>query len=182
MSPEATRTREWVEDFVVRLNLCPFAGAPLRTGTLSFATCQHDTAEQIFYWSGTQVQRFLEAEPSRERTTLLVLPQGPSDFEDFLDLVEDLEELLVQAGASELVQLAHFHPHYVFGDGQGPDDPANATNRSPYPTVQLLRVADVAGAVGAYGDTGQIPVRNATLLRGLAHEGAADDAGIGDQD
>ena len=182
MSSEAVRTREWVVDFVVRLNLCPFAAAPLRTGTLTFATCPHTQAEATFYWAGTQVQRFLEAAPSRERTALLVLPQGLADFEDFLDLVDNLEALIEQAGAGELVQLAHFHPQYVFGDGEGDRDPANATNRSPYPTVQLLRVADVAGAVGAYGDTGQIPVRNAALLRGLANEGAADEAGVGDQD
>ena len=45
------------------------------------------------------------------------------------------------------------------------DDPANHTNRSPYPMLHLLREQSVARAVAAHPDPEAIPMRNAARLR-----------------
>jgi len=37
-----------------------------------------------------------------------------------------------------VIQVASFHPQYRFA-GSAPDDVSNATNRSPYPTLHLIR-------------------------------------------
>ena len=165
MSTPTERTLRWVEDFVVRLNLCPFAGYPLRQQRVVCQECPAQQAETAFYWAGSQVQWLLDQPAELVETSLLLFTDRLfGDFLDFLDFVEEVEALLVESGGDALIQLAHFHPAYRFADVPA-DDPANATNRSPYPTIQLLRVASVAKAVAAHPATEGIPVRNAALLR-----------------
>ncbi|WP_157974284.1 DUF1415 family protein [Lewinella sp. IMCC34183] len=163
MSPEAA-TEAWVTDFVVALGLCPFAARPLRAGQVAFLACGEPNPEDAFYWAGAQVQGLLATPATRVDTALLIFPAGLDDFTDFLGFVEAIEDFLADSGADAAVQLAHFHPRYTFADAP-PDDPANATNRAPYPTVQLLRVDSVARAVEHYPDPKGIPVRSAALLR-----------------
>ncbi|CAL1134078.1 unnamed protein product [Cladocopium goreaui] len=78
---------------------------------------------------------------------------------------------LASSGFAELLQIVLFHPaavHSVYAEG--PPDPADFTIRAPFPTVHLLREADVMKAVTSYPDTAQIPARNKAKLRsrGLA--------------
>lgn len=167
MRPQARQTLDWVSEHVVGLGLCPFAAKPLRDGLIEVEICAHSIHEDIFYWAGAQVQYLLQKSEERVETTLLVIPDALSDFEDFLGMVGALEALLGDSGADEWVQLAHFHPDYVFA-GVAADDPANATNRSPYPTIQLLRATSVARAVATHPDVEGIPARNMALLRGRA--------------
>ncbi|WP_168797461.1 DUF1415 family protein [Neolewinella litorea] len=163
MSPEQD-TRRWVQDFVVGLGLCPFAAPVLAEGRAMFLTCPEDSVELAFYWAGAQVQELLSQPPSEVDTSLLIFPEVLADFGDFLDFIAEIEDLLQASGADEWVQLAHFHPRYCFG-GVPEEDPANATNRSPYPTVQLLRVESVAKAIARFPGAKSIPDRNMALLR-----------------
>ena len=66
--------------------------------------------------------------------------------------------------------MASFHPDYVFA-GEAPDDPANCTNRSPYPMLHLLREASVERAVAAFPDPDAIVDRNIATMRQLGIEG-----------
>ena len=160
-----TATERWVAQFVIGLGLCPFAALPFRQDRVLTLACPATTTEAAFYWAGTQVQRLLETPPTVVETSLLVFTHSAlADFAAFLDFVTELEQLLEDSGAAAALQLAHFHPDYQFADA-APDDPANATNRSPYPTVQLLRVASVTAAVAAHAHPEEIPRRNAALLR-----------------
>jgi hypothetical protein len=68
------------------------------------------------------------------------------------------------------LQIASFHPAYEFA-GSAPDDIANFTNRSPYPTLHLLREASIDRAVAAFPDAATIYERNIETLRRLGHEG-----------
>ena len=52
-----------------------------------------------------------------------------------------------------------------------PDDIENFTNRSPYPTLHLLREASVARAVAAHPDTEKIYEDNIAALRRLGRQG-----------
>jgi len=107
--------------------------------------------------------RQLDADPAIA-TTLLIAPAGMSDFGDYLDWLELAERLLEDLGYRGIYQLASFHPDYVF-DGVEDDDPANATNRSPYPMLHLLREAELERALASHPDPEAIPERNVTLLR-----------------
>lgn len=153
----------WVRDFVLHYALCPFAFRPYEEGRVNALACQSQDAEEAFFWALTQVQGFV-VEQNEIATTLLVFPETLTEFEDFLDFVYAFEEALAETGADSLVQLAHFHPNYVFA-GVPPDDPGNRTNRAPYPVVQLLRVDAMAAAIAAYPDVENIPERNIARMR-----------------
>ncbi len=155
---------------MVRLGLCPFAARPLREGRVRYEQCPAETAEEAFYWSMGRIQNLVGEPRESVETELIVFPETLNYFPDFLDFVEEIEEVLASSGAESLVQLAHFHPDYCFA-GLEPEDPANTTNRSPHPVLQLLRVEGVAEAVAGYPDVDAIPERNISLLRRLAAEG-----------
>jgi len=69
-----------------------------------------------------------------------------------------------------IVQVASFHPDYVFADTE-PDDITNCTNRSPFPTLHLLREASIDRAVAAFPDAAAIYERNLQTLRDLGIDG-----------
>ena len=165
MTAPEQATVAWVRRFVIGLGMCPFAALPFHQGTVFTVECPEATTEAAFYWAGAQVRGLLATPPTAVETVLLVFSGNDLlSFDAFLDFVAELEYLLEASGTSEEVQLAHFHPTYRFA-GVPADDPGNATNRSPYPTVQLLRVKSVTAAVAAHGRPEKIPQRNVALLR-----------------
>ena len=60
--------------------------------------------------------------------------------------------------------MASFHPDYCF-EGEAEDDPANLTNRSPFPMFHLIREESLEKALQSYPDPQVIPERNIALLR-----------------
>ena len=165
MNAAAQAVRDWVADFVIRLGLCPFAARPFQRGLVEFPVCPEADPEQAFNWAMTRLQDFIGSPRPGEATWLLIFPEALPDFAAFLDFVAAAEDLCTASGADALVQFAHFHPRYRFAAVPA-GDPANATNRSPYPVLQLLLVEGVAEAVRSYPDVEAIPARNVALLRG----------------
>ena len=70
------------------------------------------------------------------------------------------------------MQLASFHPQYRFA-GTAADDVTNATNRSPYPTLHLLREESIDRAVAAFPEAETIYERNIRTLQALGPQGWA---------
>jgi hypothetical protein len=70
------------------------------------------------------------------------------------------------------VQLASFHPQFVFADTVT-DDIANCSNRSPYPTLHLLREDSIDRAVAAVPEAQAIFGANVEKLRQLGAAGWA---------
>ena len=62
------------------------------------------------------------------------------------------------------------HPQFQF-DGTDVDDVTNATNRSPYPTLHLLREDSVDRAVAAFPEAEAIYEKNIRTLEELGAEG-----------
>jgi hypothetical protein len=93
-----------------------------------------------------------------------------ADFLDYNDFLDDADALVEQLGLDGELQVASFHPQYQFA-GSAPDDIANATNRSPWPTLHLLREDSVARAVAAFPDPDAIVERNVETLEKLGREG-----------
>ena len=71
-----------------------------------------------------------------------------------------------------MLQVASFHPRYQFA-GTAPDDLGNATNRSPYPTLHLLREASIERALAAFPDPEAIFEANIATLERLGADGWA---------
>lgn len=155
-------TRRWVETFVVAHEVCPFAGRERERDSIRYVEVEAADLEAALLALIEECRR-LDRDPTIE-TTLLVLTDGLEDFEDYLDALSIAEALLADQGYEGIYQLASFHPDYCFEDAE-PDDPANFTNRSPWPMLHLLREAGLERALAHYADPEGIPARNIARMR-----------------
>lgn len=169
--PYIAATRTWLIRAVLGLNLCPFAAAPYRAGLVHIVGSGAQTAEDLLEALGAQMLALARL-PSEEReTTLLVHPLVMRDFVEFNDFLDIADGLLAELDLEGTLQVASFHPDYQFADASF-EDVANSTNRSPYPTLHLLREASVTRAVDST-DTTALYERNIRTLRELGAAGWA---------
>ncbi|MCG7601059.1 DUF1415 domain-containing protein [Halomonas sp. McH1-25] len=161
------QSRDWVERFVVELDVCPFARRELERDSIRYVPVDATDVEHLLLILFEEC-RHLDASPGTE-TTLLVLIAGAEDFEHYLDCLDLGEALLEQQGYEGVYQLASFHPDYVF-DGAEADDPANYTNRAPWPMLHLLREASIERALAHFPRPERIPERNVAVMRKLGIE------------
>ena len=164
-----SETRDWVERIVIGLKLCPFAPAPAIKGLIRYAMSDAETKEALLEDLATELQHLAAAPPEGLETTLLIHPRVLQDFYDFNDFLEVADELLRVLELEGEIQIASFHPDYHFA-GTESDDIGNETNRSPYPTLHLLREESITRAVDSFGDTSSIPTTNLTTLQQLGRE------------
>ncbi len=159
-------TRRWVEEVVVGLHLCPFAATPMQLGQIRFEVCVASEADSIYRALLSEMETLLSLPQAEAETSLFIVPHGLRAFDDYLDLLYSADEAIPALGLDGVLQLASFHPDYLF-EGADLDDPANYTNRSPYPMFHLIREASLAKALEGYPDSEQIPQRNIDKLREL---------------
>lgn len=165
-----TATRQWLEKAVIGLNLCPFAKPVYARNQIRYAISQAETPEALLADLIDELQTLAAAEPEEIETTLLIHPGVLNDFLDYNDFLGVAEDAVADLGLEGVLQVASFHPEYQFA-GTEPDDVTNYTNRSPYPTLHLLREASVEKAVAAVPDASEIYERNMETLRRLGVEG-----------
>ena len=163
-------TRRWLERAVVGLNLCPFAKAVLVKDQVHFAATEAQDPAAILQDFALELEALVARDAGERDTTLLVIPRGMEDFLGFLDLVARAERLVRKRRLDEVVQVAHFHPRFVFA-GMEEEDITNYTNRAPHPTLHLLREASLDRAVAAFPDAAAIYEANMALLRRLGRAG-----------
>ncbi len=165
-------TRRWLERAVIGLELCPFAKGVHLSGRIRWVVSRATTPDALLADLGRELQALQAADPDAVDTTLLIHPQALSDFLDYNDFLDVADAALQALGLDEVLQVASFHPRYQFA-GTEPDDITNYTNRSPYPTLHLLRQASVDRAVAAFPDPEAIFGANIETLRRLGHAGWA---------
>ena len=163
-------TERWLQRAVIGLNLGPFAKAVHVRNQVRFALSEASTSEELLEDLGAELLRLRDAPAAEIDTTLLVHPGVLGDFLDYNDFLEDADALVEELGLEGVLQVASFHPDYQFA-GTGADDVENFTNRSPYPTLHLLREDSVARAVEAFPDPDAIVDRNVETLRRLGRDG-----------
>ena len=95
------------------------------------------------------------------------------DFLDYNDFLAEADALLAGMGLQGTLQIASFHPQYRFA-GTRADDIDNATNRSPHPTLHLLREASIDRAVAAFPQAEAIFEANMRTLEALGADGWAE--------
>jgi len=163
-------TRRWLDRAVIGLNLCPFAKAVTAKQQVRFVLSEATTPEVLLEELGAELMRLQQADPEELDTTLIIHPQVLGDFLDYNDFLELADALVAELDLEGELQVASFHPEYQFA-GTDPDDVSNCTNRSPDPTLHLLREASVERAVAAYPDPDVIVDRNIETLQKLGIEG-----------
>jgi hypothetical protein len=169
MDPLAT-TRHWLETAVIGLNLCPFAKAVHSKERIRWVLSPATDTEALLQDLLRELQFLSEADPDQVDTTLLVHPGVLGDFMDYNDFLDIADAALAELDLEGVLQIASFHPDYQFA-GTEPDDIENCTNRSPYPTLHLLREASIDAAVAAFPQAEAIFERNQETLRQLGWEG-----------
>jgi hypothetical protein len=163
-------TQKWLLEAVVGLNLCPFAKAVVVKDMVRYRVCASSEPADVLAMLREELQHLAEADPDKLDTTLLIAPNALPDFLDFNDFLADCDDVLIDLELDGVLQVADFHPHYQFG-GTEVDDVENFTNRTPYPTLHLLREVSIDKAVEAYPDASLIFERNIEVLNKLGHAG-----------
>jgi hypothetical protein len=163
-------TRRWVEKAVIGLGLCPFAEGVYRAHGIRFHVSEQRSQSDLLEELRAEL-RFLHAAPPRScETTLLIHPWVLNDFLEFNDFLPLCDAAVEELELEGEIQVASFHPQYQFAD-TGPSDIENHTNRSPFPTLHLLREASVERAVAGVPDPDSIYRTNILTLRELGHAG-----------
>lgn len=163
-------TRRWLERAVIGLNLCPFAKAVYVKQQVRFVLSDATTPEALLEQLAEELVLLRDADPENIDTTLIVHPDVLTDFLDYNDFLDNADAAVEALDLQGVLQVASFHPQYRFA-GAAPDDIGNFTNRSPFPTLHLLRESSVERAVEAFPDPDEIVERNLRTLDALGHEG-----------
>lgn len=162
-----TEVQTWLQDVVIGLGLCPFAGKPSAEGSVHFAQSEAVDEEGLLAELKLELER-LDSD-SRIETTLLILPTMMADFYEYNNFLDWVDGLLVRHNWEGVYQVASFHPDYCFA-GAHPDDAENLTNRSPYPILHIIREASLEAALAHYPNADQIPDNNIDTVEALTAE------------
>ena len=156
--------KSWIDKVIIGLNFCPFAKKEMERNTVRYtisSAIRVDVALDHLLEELAILDQQLDIQ-----TTLIVFPIGFTDFESYLDMLELANSLMSQGGYAGIYQLASFHPDYCF-DGVEQDDPANYTNRSPFPILHILRESSIEAILKRYPEPESIPEKNTIKAREL---------------
>ncbi|HEY0505737.1 MAG TPA: DUF1415 domain-containing protein [Lysobacter sp.] len=171
-------TRRWLERAVIGLNLCPFAKAVYVKRQVRFVLSEAETPDALLEELAAELSLLAATDPETVDTTLLVHPRVLADFLEYNDFLDRADAAIAALGLEGEIQVASFHPDYRFA-GTADDDIGNFTNRSPFPTLHLLREASIDRAVAAFPDPDAIVQRNIQTLEKLGREGWEQLMGLG---
>lgn len=163
------KTKKWILDTVIGLNLCPFAKSPFVKNLIQFSVSSVTTTDDLLVDIKDQLLILHNSDSSLIETSLLIHPHVLNDFLDYNDFLSEVDSVVKKIGLENEIQVASFHPRYQFNETQI-EDIENYTNRSPFPMLHFLRESSVTIAVDGYVDVDLIPDRNIETLKNLRGE------------
>jgi hypothetical protein len=163
-------TRAWLEQVVIGLNLCPFAQSVHQQQRIDYQVSVATDEIALMNDLIEAIEILLNTDPEIIDTTLLIHPWALQDFGDYNEFIGWTTEFLSESGLEHQIQIASFHPEYQFADTTA-DDITNNTNRSPFPTLHILRESSVDEALTLLPDAAQQVEKNLDTLRNLGKEG-----------
>jgi hypothetical protein len=161
-------TKEWIRQFVIGLNLCPFAKHPFNADTIRYTVFEGNDLEAFLKTIAAELEFLQEHDTSVCETSLLIHPEMFTNFSEYWDFQEVIDDILEEYELDGVFQVATFHPDYQF-EGTRKASPENYTNRSPFPMLHFLREDSVTKAVDTYPDVDDIPTHN---IRKMNHLGS----------
>lgn len=121
-----TLIKEWIEGYIIQLNLCPFAKVPFSKNRIAYFNMEKDVINDFKLFS----EEFLKG---NDDTSFIILPN--MSFEDFLNLFYFVEEEVMNY--SDNIKLVPFHPDLKHGSNN--KKYLDYSNRSPFPLIQFLK-------------------------------------------
>ena len=156
------QTIAWINSVVIDCNFCPFAKRAMEKKSVKYMVLSKSDLKESLDQLAIELE-YLDEHENIE-TTFIIFEDDYKDFTSYLELVDDAEDLLIEADYEGIYQLASFHPQYIFADAAA-DDAANYTNRSPYPMLHLLRESSIDAVLKNYKHPDQIPINNMEYAR-----------------
>lgn len=151
--------KSWIHNYVIQLNLCPYAKFPFQNDRIKFY--------EDFEFNEVEIQAvfddFLSISQSTIDTGFLLTYENPS-FLDFLDDYYLLEDIILENEIYKDIKLVLFHPEYMHANVN--HEHVHFSNRSPFATIQLLDLKTINKAVKE-GDSEMILLNNETNLSKL---------------
>jgi len=157
-------TKSWIEKIVIGLNFCPFASQPFKSNSIHYEVVIESNLNVVLGEFSKMCNQLLEDETIE--TSLIILPEHFDDFEQYLDMIDLCEQLLIMENLEGVFQVASFHPQYLFA-GSDESDASNYTNRSPFPMIHILREDSLTTAIDKHVDVDSIPENNIKNARDL---------------
>lgn len=169
---EIADTRVWLERAVIGLNLCPFAKSVHVKGQIHYAVSHAQSAKELLKDLVVELKELVATDATTRDTTLLIAPDCLANFLDFNDFLAEADQALEDLDLDGVLQIASLHPQFQFA-GTHVDDITNFTNRSPYPTLHLLREDSIDRAVASFPEPDSIFEKNMATLTQLGLSGWA---------
>jgi uncharacterized protein len=163
-------SRLWLERAVIGLQLCPFAKAVYTKKQIRYAVTAAEDADALLLVLNSELELLARTPAEEIETTLLIHPLVMNRFIDFHFFLGEADAAIRNLSLEGVVQIAGFHPQFEFA-GSTAEAIDNYTNRSPDPTLHLLREASIERAVAAFPDATSIFEANVVTMRRLGHEG-----------
>ncbi|MCX6293809.1 MAG: DUF1415 domain-containing protein [Sphingobacteriales bacterium] len=157
-------TKSWIEKIVIGLNFCPFAAQPFKSNSIHYEVIAESNLNVVLGEFSKVCNQLLEDETIE--TSLIILSEHFDDFEQYLDMIDLCEQLLIMENLEGVFQVASFHPQYLFA-GSNESDASNYTNRSPFPMIHILREYSLTTAIDKHIDVDAIPENNIKNARNL---------------
>ena len=151
-------TRRWIDSFIIRLGLCPFASKPFLKEQIRYTISEATSDEDLLLDFFVEGQLLLDVSKDEIATTMLMAPHYEGDIEAFYALYVWLTDLLESGDEPILgdqVQPAFFHPEWTFA-GVPADSAVHYEKRAPFATINLLRRTDLNDVVNAGLEAGRI--------------------------
>ena len=159
-------TIAWLENVVIGLNLCPFAKSVYVNKQIRYFVSAATQRDELVCDLKRELLLLADADPNRIESTLLIHPDVLNDFADYNDFLAVCDLAILDLELVGIIQIASFHPQYQFA-GTKLQDVSNYSNRSPFPTLHLLREESVARAVETFPDAAAIYLKNIETLKNL---------------
>ncbi|WP_371196164.1 DUF1415 domain-containing protein [Glaciecola sp. SC05] len=157
IEPILAATQRWLDEVIIKEQFCPFAKPVRDNKQIHFSVQQQSDIASLLRQVVTECEDLLRND--KIETSLLIYTDAFGDFNDYLDFLEMANELIENAGFEGILQLASFHPDYLF-DGAPANCPSHYTNRSPLPMLHILREDSISDALDNFSQPENIPLRN----------------------
>ena len=163
-------TREWLEKAVIGLNLCPFAKSVYVKNQVRLVVSDATEPAQLAQELAAELRLLADTSPEETDTTLLIHPNVLQRFLDFNEFQDIADAIVAELELDGELQVASFHPKFQF-EGTGINDISNYTNRSPWPTLHLIRESSIDRAVEAFPEAEAIFEKNIETVNQLGLDG-----------
>ena len=167
-----SQTVAWLQEMVIGLNLCPFARAEHLGKRIRYVVHAGADEAALLQTLEDELLQLQATPPAQVETTLIICPELWPEFLDFHIFQASANSLLKRLGLRGSLQIASFHPRYVFA-GCADDELGNFSNRSPHPTLHLIREDAIARAAASMDDPDAIYQANIALLQGMGQDAIA---------